>query len=354
MKKDDERFFFNTIKTIIKNMRLFFILIAAAQMSLSPLNAKAQKTDLVAIKEALGPRVFCGETSFDFGEKSSDESVIEHNFLIQNTGTADLEINKVQTTCGCTLAELEKSILQPGESTILKAKLTLAGRDGEIQKPIFIESNDPENPNFHLVMKGRIGAVFHIMPGTIVLTRNSEDAPAFATAIVKSARNELFEILSARTESEKIKVEWNKSLTENSYEIKAILHENVESLQNIDRIILEINHPKNKNLEIPIIILTHKPIIAIPKKITVNANRLDSASKAIMIKSTTDEKLRINKVETPNPLITVNIELTGDYSARIVLQNIQSQSVQVGQCIRIQLGSGQIIQIPFEISDKNK
>jgi hypothetical protein len=257
----------------------------------------------------------------------------------------------VQTTCGCTLVELEKNILQPGESTILKAKLTLAGRDGEIQKPIFIESNDPENPNFHLVMKGRIGAVFHIMPGTIVLTRNSEDAPAFATAIVKSARNELFEILSARTESEKIKVEWNKSLTENSYEIKAILHENVESLQNIDRIILEINHPKNKNLEIPIIILTHKPIIAVPKKITVKKHPVNSVSKTIIVTNTLKEDLKISRIETPDPSITVKAEEINDHSSRVTIGNIQPNLIQTGDSISIYIETGQTIQVPLEVFD---
>jgi hypothetical protein len=167
-------------------------------------------------------------------------------------------------------------------------------------------------------------------------------------------KNEPFEILTAKSESEKLKLQWEKIPDGNSYQVTANYEGSLQPREDIDKIFLETNRLKNKQLEIPVIVVAPKPIIAIPKKITVNANRLDSASKAIMIKSTTDEKLRINKVETPNPLITVNIELTGDYSARIVLQNIQSQSVQVGQCIRIQLGSGQIIQIPFEISDKNK
>ena len=277
--------------------------------------------------------------------------MIEHNFLIQNTGTADLEINKVQTTCGCTLAELEKSILQLGESTILKAKLTLAGRDGEIQKPIFIVSNDPENPNFHLVMKGRIGAVFQIMPSTIVLTRNSEDAPAFATAIVKSEKNELFEILSARTEGEKIKVEWNKSPTENSYEIKAILPENVENFQNIDRIILETNHPKNKNLVIPIIILTHKPIIAVPKKITVKKHPVNSVSKTVIVTNTLKENLKINRIETPYPSITFKTEKINDHSSRVTIGNIQPNLIQIGDSVFIYIETGETIQIPIEAFD---
>jgi hypothetical protein len=106
---------------------------------------------------------------------------------------------------------------------------------------------------------------------------------------------------------------------------------------------------RSKSLEIPVIVVEPKPIIAIPQKITINANRSDSVSRAIILKSTAGEKLSINKVETPNSSITVSVDLTGDYGARIVLRNIQPKLVEVGQFIEIQLGSGQIIQIPFEL-----
>ena len=72
-------------------------------------------------------------------------------------------------------------------------------------------------------------------------------------------------------------------------------------------------------------------------------------TKNLILKSTAGEKLSINKVETPNSSINVSVDLTGDYGARIVLRNIQPKLVEVGQFIEIQLGSGQIIQIPFEL-----
>ena len=51
--------------------------------------------------------------------------------------------------------------------------------------------------------------------------------------------------------------------------------------------------------------------------------------------------------------ITVSVDLTGDYGARIVLRNIQPKLVKIGNSIKIHLGTGEVIQIPFEINDKN-
>jgi hypothetical protein len=89
---------------------------------------------------------------------------VEHTFILKNTGSADLEIKKVQPACGCTTAELEKNIIPPGDSANVAAKLSLAGRSGEVQKPINIESNDPTNSTLQLLIKGIVSADFQIFP----------------------------------------------------------------------------------------------------------------------------------------------------------------------------------------------
>jgi hypothetical protein len=334
-------------------MRLFLILNLAALMRLAFCNAHAH---IHAVDEKLAaekqPRIFCEESTFDFGSRDASETV-DHTFVLKNTGTSDLEIKRVQPACGCTTAELERKIVPPGKESKIFAKLSLAGRNGPVQKPILIESNDPVNPNFQLVMKGIIGGDFQITPSLMVLRKNTVDSLATASAIVKMQKNEPFEILTAKSDSEKLKVHWKKLPNENSYQVTADFEGNLQPGEDVDKIVLETSHLRSKSLEIPVIVVAPKPIIAIPQKITINANRSDSVSRAIMLKSTTGEKLSISKVETPNPSITVSVDLTGDYGARILLRNIQPKLVKIGNSIKIHLGTGEVIQIPFEIKDKN-
>ena len=147
-------------------MRLFLILNLAALMRLSFCSAHAQSHEAEEnLTRENQPRIFCEEPTFDFGSRDASE-VVDHTFVLKNTGTADLEIKRVQPACGCTTAELEKKVVPPGESSRISAKLSLAGRGGELQKPILIESNDTTNPALQLVMKGVVGADFEITPSS--------------------------------------------------------------------------------------------------------------------------------------------------------------------------------------------
>lgn len=114
------------------------------------------------------PKIVCDEPEFDFGEKRNDEKV-EHEFIVKNAGDGLLLIDKVKTTCGCTVAQPEKKELQPGESTKIKATLTLANRQGPQTKNITVESNDPENPVLTLTLKGVATAPIIIEPRTVNL-----------------------------------------------------------------------------------------------------------------------------------------------------------------------------------------
>ena len=185
---------------------------------------------------------------------------VEHTFILKNTGSADLEIKKVQPACGCTTADLEKNIIPPGDSANVAAKLSLAGRSGEVQKPINIESNDPTNSTLQLLIKGIVSADFQISPSTMMLRKDSPEASAAASVIVKSLKNEPFEILTSKSESGKLKIRWDKLPDENAFQVTANLEDRYEPGQYGDKITLETNHPTRKQLEISVLVVVQAPI----------------------------------------------------------------------------------------------
>ena len=149
------------------------------------------------------PRIVCDQPTIDFGSRDASE-VVSHTFELKNTGTSDLVISAVRPACGCTTAQLDKSVIPPGETSKLGAQLSLAGRGGEIQKPILIESNDPANPALQLTFKGVVGADFEFSPSLLTLRKDSPESPATASTVLKSLKNEPFEILNAKSESGKL------------------------------------------------------------------------------------------------------------------------------------------------------
>ena len=308
-------------------------------------------TSLSLLAQDAKPILQCEKPTFDFGNKDSSETV-DHTFILKNTGTTNLEIQKVQPACGCTTAELEKKIIPPGESTKIAATLSLAGRGGEVQKPIFIESNDPANPTLQLVIKGIIGTDFQIIPSTMILRKDSADAPATASVIVKSLKNEIFEILSAKTESEKLKVRWDKFSDENSYQVTANLEDHFPPGQYADKITLETNHPIRKQLEISVLVIVPTPIVVAPTKIILDPNSKAPVSRTIILKNPSKDSLTVDKIETPDPSITSRTEIMGDFGVKLTLGNIIPSPSLNGQSIRIVLTTGQEILIPFELKEK--
>lgn len=95
------------------------------------------------------PRISAKKTFHDFGTVVEGQ-VVNTNFEISNSGSADLVINNVQASCGCTAAQPDKNVLKPGEKTSIKVEFNSANRLGPQDKSVYVMTNDPKNQNFVL------------------------------------------------------------------------------------------------------------------------------------------------------------------------------------------------------------
>jgi len=91
------------------------------------------------------PKLVLEATEYDFGTVTEGETV-KHSFTVKNEGGAPLVIKQTKTTCGCTVAALEKKELGPGESTKVDVSFNTRNRNGKQTKKITFVSNDPQSP----------------------------------------------------------------------------------------------------------------------------------------------------------------------------------------------------------------
>lgn len=104
------------------------------------------------------PKIEFEERNYNFGKVPKGQKQIEKEFVFKNTGNSDLKIRKIRTTCGCTTASPEKTVLKPGESSSFKAVFTPGSRRGVQRKSIYVITNDPQNSNVRLMISGEIVA----------------------------------------------------------------------------------------------------------------------------------------------------------------------------------------------------
>jgi hypothetical protein len=85
--------------------------------------------------------------SHDFGRIPGRPDVA-HVFSVQNTGTAELKIWNLVTSCGCTTAELSSSVIPPNQ----RADLTVTfdpdfhATQGSVVRLVWFATNDPTQP----------------------------------------------------------------------------------------------------------------------------------------------------------------------------------------------------------------
>ncbi|MCI2425164.1 DUF1573 domain-containing protein [Candidatus Acetothermia bacterium] len=102
------------------------------------------------------PRISVDADYHNFAPVIEGIAVI-HTFILRNTGDQPLKIERVHTLCpSCILTSLSITTLEPGEEATLRVLFDTTSRYGAHSADIFIDSNDPKQPQLHLVLYGTI------------------------------------------------------------------------------------------------------------------------------------------------------------------------------------------------------
>jgi len=96
------------------------------------------------------PKLSIQKLEHNFGEIKKGAPA-QHSFTVKNEGGADLEIKSVVPACGCTASEFTK-IIPPGKEGKITLIFNSAGFNGAVTKHAEVYTNDPERPQFTLMM----------------------------------------------------------------------------------------------------------------------------------------------------------------------------------------------------------
>lgn len=143
---------------------------------------------------AAAPKIQVDSETYDFGSVIAG-TFVSHQFIITNIGDSPLTIKNVRTSCGCTVADLEKTVLAAGESEVLRADLSTNGYHGRIEKRIYVESDDHTNALITLRLSGVVNPAqpYHMTIGDLeymlYLLVDVRDPDAYAAAHLMGAMN---------------------------------------------------------------------------------------------------------------------------------------------------------------------
>lgn len=124
----------------------------------APVRADAPAKD--EAMAAAAPRIVVEPASFNFGTVKAGR-VVQKEFVVRNHGRAELLIDSLVSSCGCTAALTESKTVKPGGSTPLRVTLTAPAKEGRLLKSVLIKSNDPARAALEVKIEAQVSVVKH-------------------------------------------------------------------------------------------------------------------------------------------------------------------------------------------------
>lgn len=90
------------------------------------------------------PRITFTDEEHDFGKVIQGEKVT-YSFRFKNTGTGDLIIADVSSSCGCTVPKFTKEPVKPGDEGTIQVTFDSNNRKGFQSKSVTVVSNTQPN-----------------------------------------------------------------------------------------------------------------------------------------------------------------------------------------------------------------
>ncbi len=125
------------------------------------------------------PRLVLSQDSWDFGEVWHPESA-KLTLMIKNEGSADLKIEQVRSTCGCTVAQPARDLIPPGQTTEMLIRFDTVGKQDHVSSKVIIESNDPLRPKVEFNVSGFVRRAIKRTPLGGLVIRSLERGPGLS------------------------------------------------------------------------------------------------------------------------------------------------------------------------------
>ena len=106
-----------------------------------------------------GGSVKVSPLTYDFGDVYPEKGLVSTTFTVENVGGEILKINKLSTSCGCTVAKMDLSDMPASskrEMVVTFDPNAHADQSGEIVREIYLKTSDPENPEVAIELMGNV------------------------------------------------------------------------------------------------------------------------------------------------------------------------------------------------------
>lgn len=128
-------------------MRIILLLVSVLTITVSCVNPNEQQA------KKSGQEIYFAQSTYDYGEIAEGSDGL-YNINFKNLGENAIVINRVRSSCGCTIPSWPRNPIEPGEEAEIQVKYNTALR-GSFMKSVYVYSTAANSP-VKLTIKGKV------------------------------------------------------------------------------------------------------------------------------------------------------------------------------------------------------
>lgn len=257
-----------------------------------------------------------GEAKHEFGTMAFHTKG-EKDFVLKNVGEAPLELYQGATSCQCTVAnfknEEETIALKPGEETTLKVTWN-PKQPGKFTQTVSVKTNDPTRPEVKFTVEGTVEPALVTFPNPASLDFGSipNSEPHLARIAVSSPTKADLKIVSIKSDRPELFKATFEPLTpeertflkfDSGYQIKVELQPTKTLGIFQGEVVVETDHPLEKELRIPVGGKLIGSITALPESVRLgNVRGVEGGTGSILLSVRRDEPTQFEVESAPENL----------------------------------------------------
>lgn len=283
----------------------------------------------VSPTQTAAPKLEVSTSLWDFGQKWAGEKA-ETTITLKNVGDAPLRVEKVKTSCGCTVASVKKELLEPGESEDVKVTYNTNKAVETVLQKIHVHSNDPTSPVMTIEVRGQTRQVVKV---------SEKQGLNFGSIGRNDAVTKSVEIECVYTEPLALRL---KEIASESFDVR------LEEIEAGHRYVLTAttkpplrdgsNRADVQLLtgvelvpEVPVRVwgVVQAPIAVTPKTLQVSGQMDKPTQRSLRVTSRRDEPLKVTGVTVSDPAIKAEVLPTPARSAKSSSANVATVRVML-------------------------
>jgi hypothetical protein len=131
--------------------------------------------------------------------------VLQFVFPIRNEGNAPLNLYAARVDCGCTVPTFEPTV-PPGEERSVRVEMKTQNLYGRIEKHVYIECDDPEQPSLMLTVKVTLPDLIQVLPTTQLILPVTRGKESVAQVTLHGSDGQAFQPLEVGCDRPFVKV----------------------------------------------------------------------------------------------------------------------------------------------------